>query len=148
MPRLANTHYLHIHRWLTELWDNDPVVFARVSFSDQGYLHDFFAPHASLSDEKLLAYRAKISKARPSLPAAAGKAAARLQKQLQAVKVPTQQHTPRPKREHRRVVVSAVRRPEIDVAAMSRALILAAEQLPWPPETGHKQAGDTDQEAS
>lgn len=59
---------------LAARWKADPGSLAEYSPQDQRYLHDYYRPSETLSDEQLLEHRREITKDQPSLPQCAGRA--------------------------------------------------------------------------
>jgi hypothetical protein len=125
MPGLTDHDYLNLQRWLTIIWSEHQPVFSLISPVEQWMLHDFFVPSWSLADEELIAFRAKVSSERPGLPAAAGRAAARLNARLEAA----QASSPVGVEGKRQVKVYAAVRPSVDTGSLARALLVAAETL-------------------
>jgi hypothetical protein len=79
MTRLTNTTYLTQHHQLKDEWLSESGgAFIMLSPTEQWTLHSYYEFTKNLTDHELLAHRAAISKARPSLPQTAGKAFARL----------------------------------------------------------------------
>ena len=73
MPRLTHTDYIAAHDYLYKIWKQDNATFALLSWSDQMVIHDYFAPTEKLAKEDLIAHRAIMTRASPSLPQRAGK---------------------------------------------------------------------------
>lgn len=133
MSRLANEEYLYQRNRLRVSWfEHGGFAFARLNSQEQMDLHDYFAPSKDLSDEELIAHRVAIAEAFPSLPQKAGKAYQEITAHLEQPKLPP---TPLPNRAARRrptrgprhVIVRTVRRPEVDVYKLSRALLALAK---------------------
>jgi hypothetical protein len=77
MTRLTNTTYPTQHHQLKAEWFSESVgAFIMLSPSEQWSLHGYYEFTKNLSDTELLAHRAAVSEAQPSLPQAAGKALA------------------------------------------------------------------------
>lgn len=79
MTRLTNTTYLTQHHqlkteWFSESWG----AFIMLSPTEQWTLHSYYEFTKHLTDSELLAHRAAVTRARPSLPQTAGKAIARM----------------------------------------------------------------------
>jgi hypothetical protein len=79
MTRLTNTTYLLQHHQLKDEWSSESGgAFIMLSPTEQWALHNYYEFTKRLTDSQLLAHRAAVSKAQPSLPQSAGKAFARL----------------------------------------------------------------------
>jgi hypothetical protein len=124
MPRFTNLDYLQTREWLAELWATDDGAFGLLPASEQRYLHDYFRPSEDLTSDEALEHRAQVSQEQPSLPQCAGRAVGHLRAELAAIPVVALQ--PAIGRGKRRVVISAVVRPELDGDALVRALLRAA----------------------
>lgn len=130
MPRQSTRRHLEVRRWVAKLWTERPSILGALSHQDQRYLHDYFLPSVIVSDEQLLAYRAKISKDRPSLPQCAGRAVKRLEALVaMPARVPVAASWSRTKQRGTPAVTAATVKPQIDIESMARALVWAAEGL-------------------
>lgn len=56
------------------MWKDEPTTYGPLGHRDQVYLHDYFLPSLSMTQDDLLRYRKKISADQPSLPQCAGRA--------------------------------------------------------------------------
>jgi hypothetical protein len=124
MPRLTTTRYLAIHTVLHRFWHErhgHPLQYLRPE--EQWLIHDYLRISEDLTDAELLEHRARVTKERPSLPAAAGKALKTLER-LDLVVVPAQ----RRRGESAKPVIFPLVRPEIDHHKFARALLLLAEE--------------------
>ncbi len=75
MTRLTNTTYLAQHHQLKSEWFSEGGgAFALLSPTEQWALHSYYEFTKNLGDRKLLAHRAAVTRAQPSLPKRAGKA--------------------------------------------------------------------------
>ena len=131
-------HYLKVRNRLKRYWFKAQSVYSYLTPNEQWQLHDFYRPSEDLSEEQLIAHRAKITAARPSLPHQAVRALEKLDAAAAnwAVKaVRPREPAPAParrkgrgQREHNLVIRSVVR-PKIDTAKLSQAIILLAREL-------------------
>jgi hypothetical protein len=119
MPRLTSNDYLAIRNQLILLWKNNQSRLGTVSGSDQSALHSFFRPADQLADDEALAHRARITEAHPSLPQRAGRAYRHLQN-------PVHQPAFAVSSKGRVVTARAVRRPQPDLEAFRKAMLLQA----------------------
>lgn len=117
MPRLSIDRYLQLYTALHDAWLSNRQVFGYLPTQDQYYLHRFFQLSHELTSIELVAHRRQVSAEQPSLPHCAGRALARLA-EGQA------EH-----RQHGRMVVYPVVRPEPDVRRLVTVLVHAAQQL-------------------
>jgi hypothetical protein len=79
MTRLTNTTYLTQHHQLKTEWLSESGgAFIMLSPTEQWTLHSYYEFTKNLTNTELLAHRAVVSKAQPSLPHRAGKAFTRL----------------------------------------------------------------------
>lgn len=126
MTRLPNTTYLIQHHQLKDEWFSESGgAFIMLSPTEQWTLHSYYEFTKSLTDNELLAYRAAISKAQPSLPHRAGKAFTRLR--VFSERLVEYRAAPHPNNRKRGVpyevrVFSQVN-PDIDPKAMAKILI-------------------------
>lgn len=131
MPRLTNAQYLYQRKKLRVDWfERQADAFSRLDSPEQLALHDYFAPTEQFSEEEALAHRVEITKALPSLPQRAGRAYQEALPFLEAPwPKPAEPQANRAARRHpvkqgsRQVVIRAVRRPQVDVHKLSRALM-------------------------
>lgn len=117
MPRQTSRKYFESRGLLTRWWSTNATTFGLVSQIDQRYLHDYFLPSVSMSDEDLLRYRKKVSAGQPSLPQCAGRALKKLQAAIEAGQTASGLN------------VRAVARPSVDADAMGRVLAKLAHDL-------------------
>jgi len=79
MTRLTNTTYLTQHHQLKDEWSSESGgAFIMLSPTEQWTLHSYYEFTKHLTNDQLLAHRATVSEAQPSLPHRAGKAFTRL----------------------------------------------------------------------
>ena len=131
MTRLTNTTYLAQHHQLKAEWFSESGgAFIMLNSAEQWALHSYYEFTKHLADDQLLAHRATVSKAQPSLPQSAGKAIAKLAlftKRLEAYLA-----APHPKTRNKgapyEVRVLSQVNPDIDPKAMAKILIEIARE--------------------
>jgi hypothetical protein len=126
MTRLTNTTYLIQHHQLKDEWFSESGgAFIMLSPTEQWILHSYYEFTKHLSDTELLAHRAAVSKAQPSLPQSAGKAIAKLAiftKRLEAYRAAPHPNTRKKGAPYEVRVFSQVN-PDIDPNVMAKILI-------------------------
>ena len=131
MTRLTSTTYLIQHHQLKDEWFSESGgAFIMLSPTEQWALHSYYEFTKRLTDHELLAHRATVSKAQPSLPHRAGKAIAKLSsftKELEAYRSAPYPNT-RKKGAPRNVRVLSQVNPDIDPKAMAEILIEAMKE--------------------
>ena len=125
MSRLTNTRFLKTCHALTKKWHEHMGDFAFYSPEDQRYIHDYFRPSESLTDEQRIAHRLAVTKLHPSLPALAGR----------ALKKPEYQPVPliygrgKGGKQLHALTVRSVIRPQPDVKKFAQAILSLAEHM-------------------
>lgn len=131
MTRLTNTTYLIQHHQLKAEWFSESGgAFIMLSPTEQWTLHSYYEFTKPLSDDQLLAHRAAVSKAQPSLPQSAGKALAKLAtftKRLEIYRATPHPNTRKKGAPYKVRVLSQVS-PEIDPKMMAKILIEAMKE--------------------
>jgi hypothetical protein len=131
MTRLTNTTYLTQHHQLkTEWFSESGGAFIMLSPTEQWTLHSYYEFTKSITDKELLAHRAVVSKAQPSLPHRAGKAIAKLAtftKRLEAYRTGPHTSTRKKGVPYKIRVLSQVN-PDIDPKLMAKILIEAMKE--------------------
>ena len=61
MPRLTNNRYLAVHTVLRRMWLEQKRLYSYLPAKQQWYLHHFYLPSESLSDQEMLEYRGTIT---------------------------------------------------------------------------------------
>jgi len=119
MSRLPFTRYLEVRLYLRQVWFEKLMAYGWLSSREQQSLHDYFKPSKDLDEIDLRQIWQESHNS--TLPSRAGKAAARLNR------LHGSPHTSRSKK--RRVVVAAVRRPQINVELLVQAILLHVEEI-------------------
>ncbi len=138
MARLTNDKYYKDHELLFLLWYSIQNLFSVLTPTQQQAIHDFCLPTANITKNELLDYREYISKLRPSLPHKAGRAlkwmysiylvanerAGKDEAKFRAI-INYFRHENQKKimQGKRRIRVSSIRQPQIDIERLGRALI-------------------------
>ena len=130
MTRLTNTTYLTQHHQLKIEWFSEHGgAFIMLSPTEQWALHRYYEFSKHLTDTELLAHRAALTRAQPSLPHRAGKAftrlrlfSERLSSHQDKISAPDYQKTKHRKGAPTYLTVFSEVHPEIDVAKMIDAL--------------------------
>ena len=131
MTRLTNTTYLTQHHQLKSEWFSESGgAFIMLSPAEQWTLHGYYEFTKHLADDQLLAHRAAVSRAQPSLPHRAGKAFAKLA--VFAERLEIYRATPHPSTRKKgapyEVRVLSQVNPDIDPKAMAKILIEIAKE--------------------
>ena len=131
MTRLTNITYLIQHHQLKSEWFSESGgAFTMLSPAEQWALHSYYEFTKHLTDSELLAHRAAVSKAKPSLPQTAGKAFAKLSTFTKRLEV--YRSTPHPKARKKgapyEVRVLSQVNPDIDPKVMAKILIEMARE--------------------
>lgn len=131
MTRLTNTTYLTQHHQLKAEWFSESGgAFIMLSPTEQWTLHSYYEFTKHLTDDELLAHRAAVSKAQPSLPQSAGKAFARLRlfsERLAKYRAAPHPNTRKKGAPYEARIFSQVN-PDIDPKEMARILIEAMKE--------------------
>lgn len=126
------------------VWFGLSSFFTTLTYNQQRALHDYYLPTKELSDEQLLAHRAKMAADQPSLASVAGKAFRQIERtylevtrgsggdpvRLRALLDSHVHYTSATTvRKGVRIRVTGLARPEIDVRMAARAFIEMGKQL-------------------
>ena len=135
MPRLTLNDYLATRDYLADLWNNqDYKGFSALPSSAQRDIHDFFAPAVPMTPHEARMHRQEMTKAFPSLPQKAGRAAAALRDHLEGrpnkmverrIKLSTSTFESGGQRY--RIRIEGVVREKIDTYRLARALLRLEE---------------------
>lgn len=125
MPRLTNVQYLYQRQRLRVSWQRRAAEpFFSLSATEQLRLWTYFGPTQDFTDKEAIAHRKAISERFSALPQQAGRAYVRVLPYLvpepRSGPVMRERRFKKPKGE---VVVFGVRRKEVDIAMLTRALV-------------------------
>ena len=126
------------------VWTGLPRFFTTLTYRQQRHLHDYYLSDQQLSEDQLRNHRAKMADERPALASAAGKAFRQLERTYLEVTTASGGDPDRlnallrsrirptvvgaPNKKGRRITATAQARPQIDIKALTRAIVLMARE--------------------
>jgi hypothetical protein len=141
MPRLTDDQHYERYLILRRAWSEMTQLYSALLLKGQAAIHAYYQPSKDLTPEALAEHRRQVTKERPGLPAAAGKAYKLMLREYERLRhlaavratepAPTEpaKKAKRVPRGQRNLRITSVLRPEPDLQKIVNALIEMAMEM-------------------